>query len=568
MTALALWAATVGNTPVREMGDLGLVTVLPGGSMAAIALLSVSFWILMLQRKMSTPVAVLHVVVLIIMLYGVTSIIEEVPRLNVAWRHAGIAEHIMRTGNIDPTIDAYFNWPGFFVLAGTLTELAGFSHPLQLMAWAPVYFNLFYLVPLLVIVRRMTPDPRLQWLAVWLFFVANWVGQDYFSPQALGFAGYLVIVALVLSWLGPEENVDRRRAVGALTVAFLIFVAMVPSHQLTPFAVVAATVALVVARQCRTRALPLLLGAVLVAWITLMTEPYLAGRIHELLGQVGDVAGSADSNIAERLTGSPDHLFIVRVRLAMTVGLWVLAALGGLRRIRHGRKDLAIGALALAPFPLLGLQSYGGEMLLRVYLFALPFIAALAAAAFLPSEDRERSRLWAAAMAAILLVLPAGFLLSRYGNDRVNLFTSEEVATVRRLYQIAPRGAQLIAATGNLPWRSQSYDDYKYRTLIRIEKDRDRAEPRLEDLLSVVRGRPSCSYIIITRAERAYIDLLGVWPRGSFSRFEADLRSSPLFEVIFENADGAIFRPSLGLRDRDGNASGVGGGSGRVGCVD
>ena len=101
------------------------------------------------------------------------------------------------------------------------------------------------------------------------------------------------------------------------------------------------------------------------------------------------------------------HVFVVQFRLAMTLGFWVLALYGFLRRVRHGYLDLDAVALAFVPFGLLALQSYGGEMLLRVYLFSLPFMAFLAAAAFIPSPSRPLSA-WptrALAVAALGLIL-------------------------------------------------------------------------------------------------------------------------------------------------------------------
>jgi hypothetical protein len=39
---------------------------------------------------------------------------------------------------------------------------------------------------------------RHVWIACWLFLWANWIGQDYLSPQAFTFFEGLVVVGLVL----------------------------------------------------------------------------------------------------------------------------------------------------------------------------------------------------------------------------------------------------------------------------------------------------------------------------------------------------------------------------------
>ena len=122
---LWLWAGAIGNVNPREINDIGLASVLPGRVLFALVLLTVSFCLLLHRRPLNVPVAVLHLGILIFMLYGMTSFIEEVPRFAVSWRHAGVADYLVQHGRVDPKIDAYFNWPGFFALAALFTKLTG-----------------------------------------------------------------------------------------------------------------------------------------------------------------------------------------------------------------------------------------------------------------------------------------------------------------------------------------------------------------------------------------------------------------------------------------------------------
>ena len=48
---------------------------------------------------------------------------------------------------------------------------------------------------MLLIFRALTDDRRLVWLAVWVYTCANWVGQDYFSPQAFSYFMYLTLIS-------------------------------------------------------------------------------------------------------------------------------------------------------------------------------------------------------------------------------------------------------------------------------------------------------------------------------------------------------------------------------------
>ena len=90
-------------------------------------------------------------------------------------------------------------------------------------------------------------------------------------------------------------------------------------------------------------------------------------------------------------------------------------------------RPAAATALFLAPFPLLALQPYGGEILIRVALFALPFAAYLAAAG-LVGPSRAPSVFRSLSTTAVIVVLLAAFVFARYGNDRMDAFSSGDVA--------------------------------------------------------------------------------------------------------------------------------------------
>ena len=143
--------------------------------------------------------------------------------------------------------------------------------------------------------------------------------------------------------------------------------------------------------------MPLLLAVMLGAWLTYMTVAYLSGHLSGMLSFFGQLDVTVGANLTDRLNGSPDHMLVTRLRLLMTLFLWGLAFLGGLRRARHGRLDLNHALLALAPFPLIAMQNYGGELLMRIYLYALPFMAFFAAALFFPRPQERPS--WRASLA-------------------------------------------------------------------------------------------------------------------------------------------------------------------------
>lgn len=581
--ALLLWLAALPTISLRRITDIGLIAALPPLSLAALALLVAGFCLALARPQVRGPVLALHVVVLLFMLYGVTALIEESPRYPVAWLHAGFTEYVMRTGQTAPMLDARFNWPGFFSLTAFATQVAGLESALALMSWTPVFLNLLYLGPLLAIFSAVGEDARLRWLGVWFFYLANHVGQDYFSPQGLNYFFYLVILAILLgwfraktvgesllwgvpglrmlvrrSWLGkewlaaeasrwPRSSTPVQR-VGLLLIALVLFVAVTVSHPLTPFFVLLAVTLLALFDRIMLRGLPLIMGVVLATWIAYMTTAFLSGHPEMVIGAFGQIGRIVDRNVTERLSGSPGHLLVTYGRLGLTLVVWGLAALGLLRRIRVGHRDLSLLLLAAAPFALLVLQNYGGEMLLRVYLFSLPFVAFFAAALFWSgTADGQRGRV-AVMIGLVSLGLLAGFLLVRYGNEKMDYISTDEFEAVATLYETAEPGALLAASSYNLPWKYRDYERFSYLTL----KD-EVLFGGADAMINALRQRQNpYSYLILTRSQGAYLELFYHFSPEDWQHLQDSLIDSGQFAVVHSSPDALI----LALKPEDDDGGG------------
>lgn len=244
--------------------------------------------------------------------------------------------------------------------------------------------------------------------------------------------------------------------------------------------------------------------------------------------------------MGERVQGSPGHVLVVRVRLLFSLVVWALAAVGALGLWRRRALDLRLALLAVAPFPLLVLQPYGGEMLLRVYLFTLPFASLLVASALASALAAWRPRaLRTPVLVGVLSVMVAGFLLTRYGNERMDQFTLLEVATVDRLYDIVPPGGLLVAATGNLPWKARDYERYDYLTAVHLAQTVP--PPELARAVEDAMRRRPASALVLTRSQQASAELMGTLPPNALEDLRRHLGGSGRFRLAYANADASIY---------------------------
>jgi hypothetical protein len=224
--------------------------------------------------------------------------------------------------------------------------------------------------------------------------------------------------------------------------------------------------------------------------------------------------------------------------------VWGLALLGGVRRLRQGYWDLSIALLAFAPFPISALQSYGGEILFRIYLFSLPGMAFFAAASLYPSPSSGASWGMTAVTALVSGVLLAGFLFAFYGQERMNHFTRNELDAAQYLYHTAPPGSMVLQATFNFPAKFQAnYNQYQYPTLKELDLiNKNNGIFNLDHIVDYMdRHSYPAVYLVISRSQKEHAELMSLLPAGSLDRLEVAVAQSERFRLVFSNVDVKIY---------------------------
>ncbi|MBV8087881.1 MAG: hypothetical protein JO247_23980 [Chloroflexi bacterium] len=199
------------------------------------------------------------------------------------------------------------------------------------------------------------------------------------------------------------------------------------------------------------------------------------------------------------------------------------------------------GLLLVAPIPLMGLQSYGGEMLLRVYLFALAPMALFAALMFFPTPESRASWLKGAGIGVTTVAMLAGFLVARYGNERMDWVSTEELDGLKQMYAMAPTGSTLLAISPT-PWQFEDYTDYKVDALpatqdILATSDANAVATAMQND-EASSGKPA--YLVVSRSQEAQVDLFSNLPR-SVSRLEVAMQRSGLFVPVIDNRDLRLY---------------------------
>ena len=196
--SLIMWAVAVASTDTRVLGPYGLLSVLPLIFYVAIALLIVSVATELIRRHISRWRMSAHATALVVMLYGTAPIVYPQGRYAWLYKTIGIVQYMGVHGKLDQRIDIYHNWPGFFAFAAWFDKVAGVASPLAYAKWAQLVVELAALPLLYLIYEALALPPRQRWVGMLLYSSANWIAQDYFSPQALGTLLSLGIMAMVM----------------------------------------------------------------------------------------------------------------------------------------------------------------------------------------------------------------------------------------------------------------------------------------------------------------------------------------------------------------------------------
>ncbi|UXY18933.1 lipopolysaccharide biosynthesis protein [Streptomyces cynarae] len=569
VSALLLYwvpALSLDDGSLDRMGGLGLISVLPLPTLLGAALLVVVFAALLWRAREHKVLLLATLVATVVSLHALPAVIETEPRFPTAWQHLGFLDYIDRTGSAVPFLDARWSWPGFFAVAAFVAKACGVTDLTEVIRWWPLTIQLLYLAPMFLLVRSMRASWRAKWTGIWIFVLSGWVGQDYFSPQGFTYLFYLAFVAILLVWFRAPRVLWTRRRPGEaeveptgrgqravlLMVLIALYAASVPAHQLTPFMMLGVLAVLVLVGRSELRGLPVLFAVLVMFWLGYMAEPYWSGHFDELFGGVGGVGSNVSTSVSGRIQGGDStHKLVLYTRVLLAGVVMAFACWGWWRRREHKYRERSLLVLTFVPFLGFGMQSYGGEMALRVFMFAVPGAALLCALALFPrtgvtAEERDKDRASLAPLAALMagLLLMGGFLVARWGNEPFERIRPGEVAAMDYVYAHDKPTVRLLwlsndtvnDVTPAMPWGAKDMEKVNYVPTLAP------TDPVLvSGLVKSLKDAGPNSYLMINRSQVTYLQMDVGYSATWESRLVKNLDDRQELKKVLVNDDVTMY---------------------------
>jgi hypothetical protein len=565
IVAVAAWVPAVMQLDVDAVGPGGLLPVLPVAFFVALVAIVVAFIAAAadVHDRWTDLRLGASVVSLVVLLHGTIAALTEAPRTSWVYKHIGITDYIAHHGSVNLKIDIYHNYPGFFAAAASLMRAAGLGDPVMLARWSTVVFTVIVVLAIRWVAAAFLDSPVERWLPSLLFVPFYWDYNIYFAPQAAGLILGLGIFGLLLHRGCDPRRLrrsaeldappDRRPSLGTgdRVVVLLAFTCIVISHQISPFLIIAITGVLVVFARLRPRWLLLAMIAIAGSY-TALRYSYLRSN-YAVTGHIG-TSNVVTPGVRSHPPWSVTSNIYVRGALAITIV--ALAGIGVLWCLRHRERFIVAALSIVAVSAIVVVHPYGGEAILRAYLFSLPFLGILAARPLARVvSGRPRWRRGRASVGLLLVASTIAWIVGYYGLDYTNVFTMDEVEASRVLYESTPPGSIIVSLGGPRGagfFPRNAFEGYTQRRLAAYQPvdvatpDLDVSAEEYVASLSTALGQSTSDhpfFVVLFRGMvRRQAMLGGQWYGAEEYREVHDsLLRSPSFEPIFDTPSAWVF---------------------------
>ena len=535
VAALCGWVLALPGMATAPDSPLGLLFTGTGPVLAVVTAVLVGAFVTALRdRSLVTATAAIGALVAVLRMTA--TLITDLPLYPWTYKHLGIVDFLVQNHALPPSgVDVYREWPAFFTSFAWFSDITALD-PTVLAHWFAPVTHLVLAFVVAALAAAIGLNRRETLAAVAIAELANWVAQDYFAPQAFAFTlGLGVIVLLISTPVTPAAG----------WLALVLFAALVPTHQLTPIWVFAVVVLLAATGRVRPRALVIPFAALLAGYLIPRRDIVFQHGGLSSMNPLANGAGNVD------YAGSAAKMFTSAVCRGLSATVVLLAVVAAVVWWRKGRPVAVPVVLAFSSFGLLLFNSYGGEAIFRVYLYAVPGCAVLIAPLAVAGITGGVRQRWA--VLVTLAGVGAAGLQGYYGTWPLNVQKPTQLALVESIADSTSGPATVWNLhTAGFPGRSTAqsvalaaYDDNFDAPIFSRWPGFAAGFPdagHFDDVTAQAAAAPGATFFVFSDEAKVALDYFGYADPGAVDRFEDMFAASPQWCLRGADATTTVYR--------------------------
>jgi hypothetical protein len=369
--ALLLWSFSLIQAELNT-GFYGLIHSFPVTFFIALIVLTIASFILWMSLQNHGTLLCFQLCCLISMLWLTPVLIgSNSVFMDMTYSfYFSYVDYIDQFGHLNPASLWYHNWPGMCILQSMLVDITGINN-LDIIAFSGTFLMQFLvLLPLYLFFKYAIGRNNYHWAALWIFYLGNWIGQIYVSPQGMAFFLLMLLISvLIKASLVKEGNVT----VAERLKAIIVMASLVVTHILTSIAGFLSIAALWITGKSKLISILLIAAVFVIAWTMYGASTQFEYQLPIFLDRAfrldtlftGFFAGS-------NTTSSLSHTSINTLRISFSA-LFCAIGLGGviLSRKFKEKADSTILALTVVAIFMTFTGLYTFELIMRTYMFIL-----------------------------------------------------------------------------------------------------------------------------------------------------------------------------------------------------
>lgn len=441
VSSFFLWTISIFKSNI-DMAEFGLIQSLPFLYFISLGILLVAF--LLSVKWQMNKIKFLIILLLIMYIFLTPTLIEGTPRFRSSYKVYGFVDYINRNGHIDPQILWYHNWPGAFMSMSILSDIIDPNHNSLFWMYFPFIIQIMYFFPMYILLKSLFQDEKKIWLGIWIFYILDFINQDYMSPQAIAYLFYLIILSIIVKTVNSNSIINNNSFIlnnnSFKVISILIFSSLVITHMITSMLVIFIFffLALFSIISKKNSIIPPIykftfLGIMIfVSWTIYGAFTYFKSHLLEFFEKSYKIDLIFSQNLEQRISGSPAHLIISKLMILSALIAIGMAITGII--ISYYRKDkisFANKNMLVIVFAILIIESgssYGGEMIMRVFLFFLPLLSFFIPQIFVNFKMKT-------VLILFLVIMTPMNILIHYGNEKYDYVSKGELVSYDLFYK-------------------------------------------------------------------------------------------------------------------------------------